>query len=63
MTVIAYLGQAGGADEYHAVQGELSRLPPSEWLCGEHFSLNRTQAPRLLYAVRRLSHDSSNKQI
>jgi Putative rRNA methylase len=53
VTLVAYIGHAGGMEEYAAVRETLARLPPDDWLCGEQQSLNRRQAPRLLWAMKR----------
>jgi hypothetical protein len=53
MTVMAYTGHPGGAEEYGAVCSLLAGLSPSYWTTAEVRLVNRPTAPTLLLVWRR----------
>ena len=52
VSVMAYVGHAGGRREYEAASEVLAALPASEWASSELSLLNRADAPRLLLGYR-----------
>ena len=52
VSVMAYVGHAGGRREYEAASEVLAALPASEWASSELSLLNRAEAPRLLLGYR-----------
>ena len=52
VSVMAYVGHAGGRAEYEAASEVLAALPASEWASSELSLLNRADAPRLLLGYR-----------
>eukprot|EP00897_Mesotaenium_endlicherianum_P010267 jgi/Mesen1/9269/ME000060S08710 len=46
--VLAYVGHAGGWEEYQAVHDFARDLPVEDWVCSEQRCLNRNLCPRLL---------------
>lgn len=52
VTVVAYVGHEGGAEECDAVRAFVSRLPSRDWLVTERRVVNRRAAPVLFVAER-----------